>query len=84
MSKTTSTINSTASANEEKKAEKPIKTTKKGVVANCDLLNVRKEPNISSEIIKTLSVGTEIEILGTEKGFYKIADGYVMKTYITV
>ena len=62
---------------------------KKGIVINCELLNVRKEPNTDSDIIKVINHGDEINIIKEDKGimnadFYKTTDGYVMKKYIKI
>ena len=62
---------------------------KKGIVRNCELLNVRKEPNTDSDIIKVINRGDEINIIKEDKeimsaDFYKTTDGYVMKNYIKI
>ena len=62
---------------------------KKGIVRNCELLNVRKEPNTDSDIIKVINRGDEVNIIKEDKGimstdFYKTTDGYVMKKYIKI
>ena len=62
---------------------------KKGIVRNCELLNVRKEPNTDSDIIKVINHGDEINLFKEDKGimsadFYKTTDGYVMKKYIKI
>ena len=62
---------------------------KKGIVRNCELLNVRKEPNTDSDIINVINRGDEINIIKEDKGnisadFYKTIDGYVMKQYIKI
>ena len=61
----------------------------KGIVRNCELLNVRKEPNTDSDIIKVINRDDEINIIKEDKGimsadFYKTTDGYVMKKYIKI
>ena len=72
------------------KVEEVKKTEiKKGIVINCELLNVRKEPNTDSDIIKVINHSDEINILKENKGimsadFYKTTDGYVMKKYIKI
>ena len=62
---------------------------KKGIVRNCELLNVRKEPNTDSDIIKVINRGDEVDIIKEDKGimsadFNKTTDGYVMKKYIKI
>ena len=59
------------------------------IVRNCELLNVRKEPNTDSDIIKVINRDDEINIIKEDKGimsadFYKTTDGYVMKKYIKI
>lgn len=65
-----------------KKPRSTKKAPKKGKVFNCGLLNVRENPSTNAKVIKCLPAGTEVEILGTEDEFYKIADGFVMKSFI--
>lgn len=68
--------------------EAPVK---KGVVVNCDKLNVRKAPTKGSEAIAKITKGNEVIINEAESkgGFYKIStvsgiEGYCMKAYIEV
>ena len=61
-----------------------------GRVDNCARLNVRKEPNIKSEIVEVIDAETDVEIIEaafTEE-FYRIktsdgVEGFCMKDYIT-
>lgn len=57
-----------------------------GVVANCNKLNVRKEPNAGSEIIAVLDKGNQVEIVGESNGFRKVkiddTFGWCMSFYI--
>lgn len=87
---------------EEKKqmTEKPIvKEVKKtevkiGIVCNCNTLNVRKEPSLSSSIICSIAKETEVKIYdsGSTDDFYRVSksdnemrfDGYCMKNYIKI
>lgn len=64
---------------------------KKGVVVNCDKLNVRKAPTKGSEAIAKITKGNEVIINEAESkgGFYKIStvsgiEGFCMKAYIEV
>lgn len=70
----------------EKVEHKPEVKTIKGVVVNCERLNVRKEPNINSEVLTILDKGATVTIYGEENEFYKIghAGEYCMKKYISV
>ncbi len=57
-------------------------------IVNGDGLNVRKSPNTSSQIIDQLSKGTQVSILSSSDGWYKIAygklSGWVSNDYLTV
>ena len=57
-----------------------------GKVVNADILNVRKGPSISFDIIGTLSGGDQVKIIGESNGWYKIeyngTYGYVSESYI--
>ena len=57
-----------------------------GKVVNADILNVRKGPSISFDIIGTLSGGDKVKIIGESNGWYKIeyngTYGYVSESYI--
>lgn len=77
----------TKNVEEVKEVKEP--EIKKGIVRNCELLNVRKEPNTDSDIIKVINHGDEIDIIKEDKGtisndFYKTIGGYVMKKYIKI
>lgn len=65
-----------------KKPRSTKKTSKKGIVFNCGLLNVRENASVAAKVVKCIPAGTEIEILDEEGDFYKIADGFVMKSFI--
>ena len=73
--------------NKEQKEEKVI-----GVVCNCEKLNVRKKPNIKSEVAAIIGKGVEVEIINSDstEDFYSVrgtnqfADGYCMKKYISI
>ena len=57
-----------------------------GKVVNADILNVRKGPSISFDIIGKLSGGDKVKVIGESKGWYKIEYngkyGYVSGSYI--
>lgn len=63
--------------------KKPART-KKGVVTNCKLLNVREASNKEGKILRTIPEGFEVNILGEENGFYKINNGFVMRDFIKI
>lgn len=62
-----------------------------GVVANCNLLNVRAEPKPDAEVLRKVSVDTEVMIDPTEstEDFYKVyladgSEGFCMKKFIEI
>lgn len=69
----------------------PEPPVKKGIVVNCDKLNVRKAPTKGSVAIAKISKGNEVIINEAESkgGFYKIntvsgIEGYCMKEFIAI
>ena len=65
------------------------KKTKKHGTVIAGRLNVRKGAGLSSDIIKVIRKGTEVEISSTAKDaagepWYKITGGYVMAKWIEV
>lgn len=72
---------------EKQKEEKVI-----GVVCNCEKLNVRKKPNIKSEVAAIIGKGVEVEIVNNDstEDFYSVrgtnqfVNGYCMKKYISI
>lgn len=65
-------------------------TTKQKVtgIVKCGLLNVRKEPSKSSDILTVIKKDTSVRILGEVDGFYKVyvktLHGYCVKDFIEV
>lgn len=61
-----------------------------GVVSNCSKLNIRKKPNIKSDIVIVVDAKTQLEINeGKSKDWYKVTvkagvEGYCMKKYVTL
>ena len=60
-----------------------------GIVKGCKLLNVRKEPNVSSSVVATLGCNSEvaIDLDNSADDFYKIfatvgAEGFCMKKFV--
>lgn len=69
-----------ASVVEEKPKKKP---TIVGYVANCDKVNIRKQPNKDDNVVKVLAAGAAVEIKDSYGDFYELVDGtYVMKAYV--
>ena len=65
---------------------------KYGIVVNCDLLNVRKEPNPTSNILTVINADQKIKILDELDEFYRVLiddpinsyEGYCMKKFIKI
>ena len=62
-----------------------------GRVDNCARLNVRKEPNIKSEIVEVIDAETDVEIIevASTEEFYRVktsdgVEGFCMKDYVIV
>ena len=62
-----------------------------GSVVDCEMLNVRKEPSIESEVLCEISWYTELMVYEEESTdeFYKICtasgiEGYCMKKFISI
>lgn len=49
--------------------------TKKGIIANSSLVNVRNRPSMNGERITTLDRGTQVQIVEKVGKFYKIKFG---------
>lgn len=61
-------------------AGKKKKKIMKVMVIDGDL-NVREAPSITSKVVRVLKDGTEVEISGLEREWYKIDDGFIMMEY---
>ena len=67
-----------------------VQTNKKGVVDNCSNLNVRKDASKESEVLCTISKGTNVEIFNDEDPVWynvrtsDIDNGYCMKKFIII
>lgn len=74
----------------EDKPVAPKVNKKAGVVANCDRLNMRKEPSADSEILTVLDRDAKVVVeIISDDTFYKVCaasglEGYCMKNYIAV
>lgn len=79
---------------EVKKPEVKKQEAKIGIVCNCNSLNVRKEPSLSSSIICSIEKETEVKVYdsGSTDDFYRVSksdnemrfNGYCMKNYIKI
>lgn len=60
--------------------------TKNGIVRNSIFVNIRKEPNLESEVLDTVRRGTKVTITDIVGSFYKILlgedVGYISKIYV--
>ncbi len=61
--------------------------SQKGVITG-DIVNVRKGPGTSYEVVETLAAGREVSVLGEEAGWYQIqwnnSNGYVLRDYVAL
>lgn len=57
-----------------------------GTVSGCSYLNVRKEPNITSEVVAILDKGdtVNIDLTKSTNEFYAVDGGYCIKKYIII
>ena len=60
-----------------------------GSVIDCKLLNVRREPNMTANILTRIEEGETVRILDEMKGFYKVQTnkgiiGFCMWNYISL
>lgn len=77
----------------EEAIEEVVNETPKivGHISNCEKLNIRIEPSLTSEVVTILPVGTELSIDTSESNdeWYKICtlhgiEGYCMKKFVYV
>ncbi len=76
----------------EKAEHKPEVEVVKGIVTNCERLNVRTNPNLNAAVDVVIDKGTEVEIIDSNGDFYYVRkgsttegfDGWCMKKYISV
>ena len=67
-----------------------ISKEKLGVVSKCSVLNVRKIPNPTGEVLFTISRGTQVKIdlLGSTESYYRVViqgvEGFCRKDFIEV
>lgn len=68
--------------------EKVEKKSVHGVVANCEMLNLREQDNQVSKVLKVIPKGTKLEIMEEFGKWYRVKlngyDGYVMAQYVEV
>lgn len=76
---------------EAEQVEREPEPQKLGIVINCNNLNIRKHPDLNSDIICAIKRSTEVMIDDNEstEDFYKICtvsgiEGFCMKQYIEV
>lgn len=67
-----------------------IPELKKGIVSNCERLNVRSGPSLEADVSAIINKGDEVEINNSEEDFYfvyirsKNISGWCMKQFITL
>ena len=75
---------------QESVVNEPVKPkTVIGSVVDCELLNVRREPNMTANILTRIEEGETVRILDEMKGFYKVQTnngviGFCMWNYINL
>lgn len=87
--KNTEELVDTAENTKEQIEPEPEKTQFIGVVTNCVKLNVRKHPNVNSEIVCTVDLCSELllDLSNSTNEFYKVCteaglEGYCMKEFV--
>lgn len=60
-----------------------------GCVVDCDELRMRREPNLDSEILMTISVGSRLKLIKESPQWFKViryrgTTGYVCADYISI
>lgn len=77
--------------NEEVIVEPVMSSTARGIVQNCNMLNIRQKPSMTANVVDIIGEGTEVEVELTEstEDFYKIctaagSEGYCMANYIKI
>lgn len=45
-------------------------------------LNIRKEPDISSEVVGTINYGGEVTVINEVDGWYETTDGFIKSDYV--
>ena len=62
-----------------------------GFVTNCIKLNIRKEPNINSDVICIKTISSKLKVVDKcpDSGWYRVSDnngidGYCMKEYLAL
>ena len=76
---------------EEVIVEPVMSSTARGIVQNCNMLNIRQKPSTTANVVDIIGEGTEVEVELTEstEDFYKIctaagSEGYCMANYIKI
>lgn len=84
-------VQTTTTEPEVKVQEPEAEILTSGTVARCTKLNIRKMPNLNSEVICAVDVGTKVsvDIEESTNAWYKVCldtgdFGYCMKNYITI
>ena len=87
-----STLEPVESEATEKVETKSVPKIRKGVVDNCERLNVRTNPSLTAAIDTVIEKGTEVEITDSNGDFYFVRKGpttegftgWCMKKYISL
>lgn len=81
------TENEQNSANTDEKKENNESAFEEKTMYSTDYINIRKEPNTSSEIIMTVTQNTALKVIGEEDEWYKVStsagEAYVSKELLS-
>ena len=67
-----------------KENEKKVTTSTKEGVVIVGRLNVREAPELNAKIIGELVKNQKVEVMGIDKDFYKLPNGYAMQKFIKI
>ena len=74
-------VNTAETTAETRSSDTLYDKSKTGSVT-ASVLNVRKGPSTSTNVVSTLKNGTKVTLLGENGNFYKIKNGYISKDYV--
>jgi uncharacterized protein YgiM (DUF1202 family) len=90
---TATEVNTTPPVNSEETAPETVTGTagtpkasfkpSKYEVCNTLAVRIRKQPSLEADIVKILSAGDVVTVIGETGEFYKIPSGYVHKDYLS-
>ena len=75
-------INSEAEEEKVVTEESTVFEQKEVTVITDKGLNIRKEPDISSEVVGTINYGGEVTVINEVDGWYETTDGFIKTDYV--